>query len=510
MNVLLITADQWRGECLGALQHPCLRTPCLDRLAADGVLFARHFSQATPCGPGRASLHTGMYQHNHRVVANGTPLAARHTNVALEARKAGLEPVLFGYTDVTADPRCRDPADPALHRIDDTLPGMTPVVRMDDEMYPWIADLLTKGYTIPEGELGVFTPPLGNSARGGTYNPALFSAEDSATAFLTNAAMQYVSVRGRKPWFVHLSFLSPHPPFVVPAPYHDMYDPESVPRPVRASSATEEMQQHPYLAAYLPNQEGSSIFVGHDSKQNLHLSDTEILQARATYYGMMSEVDAQIGRMMDFLVAERMYEDTLIVFTSDHGEQLGDHWQFAKYGYFDASFSIPLIIRAPGQSRESTRGQIIDSFTGNIDIMPTILEVLGLPRPVQCDGRSLDGFLCQGTSDAWPEHVFWEFDFRHLSDVEGRRPLLGIEREKCGVCVMRGRRFKYVYFSSLPALLFDLENDPNELQNLAEDPNYQTVVNQHMQAMMTWRMQTEDRTLTQFEVTADGLVCHRA
>ena len=89
LNVLFITADQWRGDCLSALGHPCLRTPHLDRLAESGVLFTRHFSQATPCSPGRASLYTGLYLHNHRVVVNGTPLEARHTNVALEARKLG-------------------------------------------------------------------------------------------------------------------------------------------------------------------------------------------------------------------------------------------------------------------------------------------------------------------------------------------------------------------------------------------------------------------------------------
>ena len=105
LNVLFITADQWRGECLSTLGHPCLRTPVLDALAAEGVVFTRHYSQAAPCAPGRASLYTGLYQMNHRCVVNGAPLDARHTNVALEARKAGHDPVLFGYTDVTPDPR---------------------------------------------------------------------------------------------------------------------------------------------------------------------------------------------------------------------------------------------------------------------------------------------------------------------------------------------------------------------------------------------------------------------
>ena len=107
MNILFITADQWRGDCLSSVGHPCLQTPNLDRLAADGVVFEQHFAQATPCGPSRASLYTGKYLHNHRSVINGMPLDTSHTNVALEARKAGYDPVLFGYTDVYTDPRQR-------------------------------------------------------------------------------------------------------------------------------------------------------------------------------------------------------------------------------------------------------------------------------------------------------------------------------------------------------------------------------------------------------------------
>ena len=126
LNVLFITADQWRGDCLSALGHPCVRTPHLDGLAESGVLFTRHYSQASPCSPGRASLYTGLYLHNHRVVVNGTPLDARHTNVALEARRLGYDPVLFGYTDTSVDPRSRAPGDPALRTYAGVLPGMTP------------------------------------------------------------------------------------------------------------------------------------------------------------------------------------------------------------------------------------------------------------------------------------------------------------------------------------------------------------------------------------------------
>src|SRR5438477_9218844 len=114
LNILFITADQWRGDCLSALGNGTALTPNLDRLAGNGLLFTRHFCQATPCGPSRASIYTGMYLHNHRMIDNGTPLDRRHTNIALEMRKHGYAPVVIGHTDITPDPRDLPPGDPAL------------------------------------------------------------------------------------------------------------------------------------------------------------------------------------------------------------------------------------------------------------------------------------------------------------------------------------------------------------------------------------------------------------
>ena len=128
LNVLFITADQWRGDCLSALGHPMVQTPHLDALAAQGVLFERHFANAAPCGPSRASLHTGMYLQNHRSGTNGTPLDARHTNWAMEAAKLGYDPVLFGYTDTSRDPRGEPDDSPWLRTYEGPLPGIRPIV----------------------------------------------------------------------------------------------------------------------------------------------------------------------------------------------------------------------------------------------------------------------------------------------------------------------------------------------------------------------------------------------
>ena len=141
MNILFITADQWRGDALSSLGHPHVKTPNLDAISADGVAFKQHYAQATPCGPSRASLYTGMYMHNHRSLLNGTPLDGRHTNVALEVRKSGCKPALFGYTDVSLDPREYSPEDYATKTYEGVLPGFEAVSHVNSAGKHWLADL---------------------------------------------------------------------------------------------------------------------------------------------------------------------------------------------------------------------------------------------------------------------------------------------------------------------------------------------------------------------------------
>ncbi len=495
MNILFITADQWRGDCLSTGGHPCVQTPNLDRLAADGVLFEQHFAQATPCGPSRASLYTGKYLHNHHSAINGMPLDTCHTNVALEARKAGYDPVLLGYTDVFTDPQQLIVDDPAMPSQKGVLPGMTQVIPgeasdlPESNALPWVADLQAKGYSVPEGFLGVFKPREASPQGGLTSAPAQYSVEDSFTAFLTDETIKYLSKTKDQPWFVHLSYFAPHPPFIAPDPYHSMYDPTDVPRPVRAATVEDEAAQHPYLEYLLHHQRGWGIHYQHEAKNNLKLDDKDVLQARATYYGMMSEVDFHIGRLIAYLEETGLYQNTLVVFTSDHGEQLGDHWQFSKFGYFDQSFHVPLIIRTPESVAKSARGRRVGAFTENVDVMPTILECLGVAIPQQCDGRSLTQF-CQDESPAnWREEAHWEFDFRNFNDSEGNIAF-GLKPDQCAVNVIRGRRYKYVHFKALPPLFFDLDKDPNEFENLAQHPEYQGLVLEYAQKMLTWLMRS--------------------
>jgi arylsulfatase A-like enzyme len=500
LNVLLITADQWRGQCLSALGHPVVKTPCLDALAAEGVLFRNHFAQCMPCGPSRASLLTGMYMMNHRSVRNGTPLDARFTNIALEMRKQGYEPGLIGYTDTSYDPRLLHGRDPSREQYHNVMPGFQQLVPGSEVgeagAEPWLRYLAAKGYDIP-GRKGEIYRPVPNypgaDARGPSYAPPIYRAEDSDTAFMVDRAIEAMTTPARTPWFLHLSLLRPHPPFIAPEPYNAMYHPDEVDDFRRAVSPEAEARSHPYTAYILRHHLDHE-----DLDPATHRNDeASMRQLRATYYGMMSEVDHQIGRMMDALKSNGDYDRTLIVFTSDHGEQLWDHWILGKQNHFDQSVRIPLILRAPGASSEAGLGRVVAAFTESIDVMPTVLDKLDCEAPLQCDGRSLAPFLAGDTPDDWRKEAHWEIDFRDV--IHGRSEAeMDLRLDTCSLSVIRDQRYKYVHFTALPPLLYDIEADPDELVDRAADPAYTGVVAEYAQKMLSWRMAHAERTLTGF------------
>jgi len=500
-RVLMIVGDQWRADCLSLLGHPAVRTPHLDALAAEGTLFLNHFCQASPCGPSRASLLTGLYAMTHRSLRNGTPLDARFDNIAKQARGAGLQPILFGYTDTSADPRGRDPQDPALSTYEGVLPGFAVGLQDSEAHRDWRRALLRRGYAFDPTEE---TAPFVTAADPGhahALQPALYEAQDSLAAFLTDAFLDFLATDGGGDWLAQVVMLHPHPPLVAPAPYHALVEPEACPPP-RRGTPEEEKALHPWLDCYLSA--GRQLEYHRDlAVPHLALDAAEVRRVRATYYGLIAEVDAQIGRIVTALKAQGLYEDTLILFTVDHGEMLGDHWMFGKDGFFDPAFHIPLILRDPRPAADAARGRRIEAFTEAVDLMPTVLDWLGREIPPACDGRSLLPFLEGRPPADWRQEAHWEYDFREPVTQEPERAL-GLTSDECGLCVLRGRRWKYVHFTALPPLLFDLEADPEERVNLAGRPEHRAVELDCAQRLLSWRMRHAERTLANVLLTPDG------
>jgi arylsulfatase A-like enzyme len=493
LNVLFITADQWRGDCLSALGHAVVKTPNLDALAGQGVLFARHFANTAPCGPSRTTLHTGLYLQNHRSGTNGTPLDARHTNWALESAKLGYDPVLFGYTDTSRDPRGEPDDSPWLRTYEGPLPGVRAVCHLDAQPTPWTDWLAAKGYETPANAQAAY----GWRAPGPEYEdgapeprPLAFPAEVDDVAFLTGQLIDYLKA-AKGPFLAHLSLLRPHPPFVAPRPYNAIYDPAALPPFERAASAEEEGRQHPWLAWRL-------------TRPGVRATDNEtrLRRLKAVYYGLMSRVDVEIGRLMAFLDESGLAENTLVIFTSDHGEEIGGHWLMGKGGYFDGSYHVPLIVRDPRPG--AARGARVTRFTEHVDILPTMMEAIGAAIPLQCDGRALSPFLAGEAAPAtWREEAHWEYDFRDAGDDDAERAF-GLTMHQCALNVVRGERYKYVHFTRLPPLFFDLAADPGETRNLASDPAHAPRVLAYAQKLISWRMTHDEQTLTHLALTEDG------
>ncbi len=388
-NVLFIVIDQLRADVLNGALAGFAPTPNLDAFAASAISFGNHFSVTAPCGPSRASLLTGLYAMNHRAIRNGTPLASHHTNLALEARKLGHEPLLFGYTDVQPDPTGRPAADPDNYVYENVLPGFREIVEMRLEYgAEWLGHLRARGYDVPDA----MSPDLMRLYRpqGGVFgNPALYSAEDSDTAYLTDRTIAALSVRKAHPFFAHVTYVRPHPPLVAPAPYHNLVDPTALPTPVA------EVPDHAFVEAWFSAPSQKDMFWDFDGDCRALDAET-IAKLRATYLGLVAEVDHHFGRLMSFLKDSGLDDDTLVVVTGDHGEMLGDHGMWGKDTVFDPAYRVPLMIRVPG-----ARGGRIEALTESVDVTPTILDWLGADLPPVFDGRSLLPFVDTNEPEDW-------------------------------------------------------------------------------------------------------------
>ncbi|MGH9170058.1 MAG: alkaline phosphatase family protein [Acidimicrobiales bacterium] len=504
-NVLFITVDQWRGDSLSALGHPLVETPTIDALAARGVLFANHWASTAPCGPSRASLYTGMYLQNHRSALNGTPLDARFSNVALEARKVGYDPVLFGYTDTSVDPRTVDSDDPRLHSYEGVLPGFRPIVNdpADAGSHEWGKWLAARGKDVPSDPQELYEPDLsypGASEHASAWAPAHISQDETETVFMVDKLIEYFQQHGSEPWFAHASFIRPHPPYRNPPGYHDLYSADDVPSFVAKPTRDQERAMHPLndVMLMLP-----PLFAPDDERERR--------QTRATYHAMQREVDDQLGRLLEYLGQSGLLGDTLVVLTSDHGEMGGDHWCFQKAGYWDQSYSIPLVVADPRTAADATRGAIIRDFTEAVDVMPTILSWIGAEIPNQADGYSLLSWIHTGQRPPnWRSQAHYEWDFRHPV-MKLAESYLGLPSAHCLLNVVRSDDYKFVQFAAdssvLPPLLFDLRADPGQLEDVSGLPEYASVLFECAEDLLRWRMRNDERTLVnQFLDPQRGLV----
>ncbi len=471
-NVLFIMCDQLRWDYLSCYGHPHLHTPNIDALAARGVRFTRAYVQSPICGPARMSYYTGRYVISHGSTWNGVPLRVGELTLGDYLRPLGVRCALAGKTHMKADVdgMMRLGIDPeSIIGVRTAECGFEPFER-DDGLHPdsgyapapvYNDYLKNKGY---DGDNPWNSWANAGEDADGTILSGWFlehsdkaarvREEDSETPYMTRRAKAFMEDAGDTPWCLHLSYIKPHWPYIVPAPYHDMYGHNQVLPVVR--NAAERENAHPVLEAFMNNRV-SKAFSREEVRQR-------VIPA---YMGLIKQIDDQLGILFDYMEQKGLMDDTMIVFTSDHGDYLGDHWLGEKELFHDVSVRVPLIIADPRQDADGTRGTVCDELVESIDLVPTFVEAFGgEPEPHRQEGRSLMPLLNEEMPAAWREVVISEYDY----SMTAARSALGTATADCRLVMAADKRWKYVLAEGFRPMLYDLQEDPNEFTDLGADP----------------------------------------
>lgn len=419
-NVLLVIVDQWSGKCLGAAGHPAVQTPTLDQIARNGVLYPRAYAESPICIPARRTLYTGTTPRTHgdRVFRKTGPMPALPT-LAGTFSAAGYQAYCVGKLHVY----------PQRDRIgyDDVLLAEEgrPHLAIDDyELY-----LSDRGYTGKQ-----FMHGMSNN----NYMHRIWHLPEEC--HVSNWASEQMCriIKRRdptRPAFWTLSYPPPHPPLAPLQCYLDYYRQLEIDEPLQALWAADQSAL-PYSLQAVRNFWPS-------------LPAPVLAEVRRAYYALCTHIDHQLRTVIGTLREERLLDNTVLLFCSDHGEMLGDFGLYAKRMYYEGSARVPFIVMGlPGDSR-IVPGSIDDRLVGLQDVMPTLLDLASIPVPDSCDGRSAIG-------------------------TDRRATLYGEVLENHSASrMLHDGRYKLIWY---PAgnqwQMFDLETDPDELRNLAADPEH--------------------------------------
>ena len=498
MNILFIMYDQLRFDYLGCAGHPHLETPNFDRVARMGVRFTNAYCQSPICGASRMSFYTGRYVSSHGAQFNGYPLRVGEQTLGDHLRKAGMGCWLIGKTHMKVDAEGmtrlgleRDSVIGARQAEcgfdawvrDDGLWAEGPDGFYDEKRSPYNEYPKYRGY--PGDNPWAQYANAGVDAEGqiasgwmltNTDQPANIREEDSETPWLTRQALAFME-EAEGPWCAHVSYIKPHWPYIVPAPYHAMYGPNHVPAANR--SEDERRDTHPVFDAFLSGKVAEA-FQREEVRQ-------KVIPA---YMGLIKQCDDQLGLILDRLEESGAIKDTMIVLTSDHGDYLGDHWMGEKDFFHDPSVKIPMIVYDPRPEADPTRGTECAQLVESIDLAATFIEAAGAEVPGHIvEGRSLMPWL-RGECPDWREVVISEYDYSLRPFGE---TLVGSSADARLFMVFDGR-WKMIHAEGgMRPMLFDLETDPDELNDLARQPGHEDQIARLKGHLAKWGLRMAQR-----------------
>ncbi|MBL4701646.1 MAG: sulfatase-like hydrolase/transferase [Phycisphaeraceae bacterium] len=389
-NILLITCDQLRCDALGCYDNPVIKTPHIDQLAKDGIRFDQTFTASPVCSPNRASMATGRYPSVHGLRTNGLVLPDTELTFMEVLRLHGYATYASGKMHFGPQWRFPPNGEPFVNPTPDLAVNPQP----SPEKMPWYG--FEKVAITEDNRVGPYADYLTERGYDVWADPHSFSypqhacvrsvcpEEHSQTAWTADQSISFINEHDNsKPLFCWTSFVHPHHPFNPPAPYDTMYDPKDMPLPAWRDGE-DALWPKAYIEHYTRTK-GS-----HEAIGMFRLTDADWQRVKAYYYGMISLIDKQVGRLKDALRKQGMLDNTIIVFTSDHGEMLGDHHMVFKGSSYDCVTRVPMIITRPDKSQAGHRRE---ALANSIDLMPTILDLANAPIPPSVQGQSLVGVM---------------------------------------------------------------------------------------------------------------------
>ncbi len=467
-NLLFIMLDQLRYDSIACNGNSIVKTPNIDKIAKSGVSFQNYFSNAPVCVPSRCTLFTGKYLNTHKVRENHTFLeAGREIHLFRVLKQAGYRIGYVGKNHLLQDPE--------FVNFD-----FCDVEHYNHEMTTGEKKIYDFSRTCGQrmNELGCFAGPE-------YYD---FPQEDATVYRYATSVCDFIKAENDDPFCACLSILEPHAPHHAPREFEAMYKDAIKDLP---TSSIEELKQKAsrYYIKYLA-QKGDTA-TAEDQKKFI-----------AMYYSMISFVDRQIGRVLDALKESGKQKDTLIVFTTDHGEFLFDHAMCKKdLVMCDSLLHVPLLISMPGVINE---GQKASSMAEEVDVMPTILDLLDIEVPFGAQGKSLVPYI-QGKTEKHKDAVYAEIcppwlnnpfkDFQAVSDYwlkEVRASNVSFNIPGDYTKSVRTMDYRYVWYNTGEEELYDSKNDPSERCNLANDEKYAEVKLKLKLQLFEWHILNED------------------
>ncbi len=440
-NILWICTDQQRFDTIHALGNECIRTPNIDGLIAEGVAFTRCYSQSPVCTPSRAAFLTGRYPRTTRCRQNGQKIPDDEVLVTRMLADVGYDCGLAGKLHLSAcEPRVCDYEE----RIDDgyRVFHWSHHPNPDWEANAYIQWLEGKGQSWDD---------LYHPQRGHFETWAGVPAEYHQTTWCAEKAVEFMNEDRDGPWLFSLNCFDPHHPFDPPQEYLDRYDPDDMPMPLWQPGELDNkpsFQQIDHRGAY-----------GGKGITPTRLADREQREIVAAYYAMVELIDDQVGRLLRALEDSGQRENTIVIFTSDHGEMLGDHGILLKGPHFyEGAVHVPLVVSWPGHLQAGLQS---DALVELVDLAPTLLDACGMDLPTRMQGRSLLD-ICTGGADphSHKDSVYCEY----------YNAMPGHGRAAQATMLFDGRYKLVAFHGTDQGELYDLETDPHEFNNLWEHP----------------------------------------